>query len=65
MDDVSGNVLLWGAVCFVALERFSRLSRGLAPVRRRWLTNIGLLLLGGGLARKSIRMPRDIGLKLA
>lgn len=50
MEDVSGTVLLWGAVFFVALERFSSLRRGLAPVQRRWLTNIGLLFLGGGLA---------------
>ncbi len=50
MDNLPGTVLLWGAIFFVVLERCSRLRRGLAPVQRRWLTNIGLLLLGGGLA---------------
>ena len=35
------------AFTLLILERFSSMSRSLAPVQDRWLTNIGLMFLGG------------------
>jgi len=35
------------AVTLLILERFSSMRRSLAPVQDRWLTNIGLMFLGG------------------
>tara|TARA_B100001540_G_scaffold169313_1_gene149618 strand:- start:3656 stop:5938 length:2283 start_codon:yes stop_codon:yes gene_type:complete len=43
----TAGVFVLGLVCLLALERFSPWRRELTPVRHRWLSNIGLMLIGG------------------
>jgi len=44
LDNLADATFLLATFCFFLMERYSSLKRTLAPIRLRWLTNIGLML---------------------